>query len=412
MKVLQINSSVNTGSTGRIAENIGHLAKQRGYESVIAFGRKGRVSQSKLIKIGNSLNVVSHGIKSRLLDRHGFGSNMATTRFVKQVKELQPDIIHLHNIHGYYLNIDILFKFLSEYNVPIIWTFHDCWPITGHCSFFDRFDCEKWKTECHTCPNLKGYPISWFLDNSRTNYHDKKFLFNQPEKLTLVAPCKWMKNNLNDSFLRKYSVNVIYNGVDLSVFRPRENSNELCRRYGLEKKKIILGVANVWDLRKGLNDFISMAERIPKNFQIVLVGLSKKQLESLPRGILGLTRTESIDELAELYSLADVFVNPTYVDNFPTTNLEALACGTPVITYDTGGSPEAIDSNTGRKVPKGNINALMKAIIQITETEKSRIQLLCQTRAEENFNQDQTFKKYLDLYADCYQKSNKHIIVK
>lgn len=404
MKLMLINTSVNSGSTGRIAEEIGQTAIYNGYESYFAYGRLGRPSKSTLIRIGNDTDIKLHGIKSMLFDKHGFGSKTATRRFIAEIERIQPDVINLHNIHGYYLNVEILFEYLATKNIPIVWTLHDCWPFTGHCSYFDRYHCMRWKTGCYSCPNYKGYPKSLFLDRSKTNYARKKELFNKPKNITFVAVCNWMANNVKASFLGAYPVETIYNGVDLDVFRPRFNGKEL-EDFKLFKQKlgikdgvnIVLGVASIWDKRKGLDDFVKLRDMLNDEYAIILVGLSDKQIQSLPQGIVGIKRTESVEQLAELYSLADVFVNPTYVDNFPTTNIEALACGTPVITYKTGGSPEAIDEMTGVVVEQGNINKLKEAIESVAK-DKAMYTGKCRERAVNLYNKQDRFNDYINLF--------------
>jgi glycosyltransferase involved in cell wall biosynthesis len=397
LRILQINTTVNSGSTGRIAEDIGRLAIERGHESYIAYGRGNRPSASKLIKIGNIWDVYSHVIKTSLFDRHGFGSTRATHHLVKIIKEINPDIIHLHNIHGYYLNVEVLFDFLKEFKKPVVWTFHDCWPFTGHCSYFDRYSCFKWQTICKQCPNLKGYPSSWFIDNSTLNFNDKKRIFNGLEKLVIVTPSLWLANHLKKSFLKDYPVRVTHNGIDLKGF-DLSASLQIKEKYGLTNKAVILGVASVWDKRKGLADFIQLSARLTQAEQIVLVGLSQNQMQGLPDNITGISRTEDLNELTALYSIASVFVNPTYIDNFPTTNIEALACGTPVITYNTGGSPEAVDEHTGRVVPKGDIQGLLNSILELQSMDREKLRSACRTRALENFDKDKQYLKYLELY--------------
>ncbi len=397
MKLIQINTSVNTGSTGRIAEQIGKLAMQQGHESFIAFGRRNNSSISKTIQIGSKWSIYRHVLKSRMLDLHGLGSTNATQIFVKEAREVQPDIIHLHNIHGYYLNVEVLFNYLKHIDKPVLWTFHDCWPFTGHCSHFDFVNCYKWETECHHCPNRKGYPASWFIDNSRTNYHRKKRLFSGVKNLTIITPSNWLAEHVKKSFLQDYPVKVIHNGIDLSVFRlePKEG---VMAKYKINGKQYLLGVASLWDRRKGLADFIRLRELLPKEYAIVLVGLNQKQLKALPSGIFGIPRTENVSELAALYCGASVFVNPTYVDNFPTTNIEALACGTPVVTYNTGGSPEGVDEHTGLVAEKGDVKGLAEAIKTITKKGKEHYTPLCRDRAERYFNKDERFMDYLNLY--------------
>lgn len=402
MKVLQINFIINSGSHGRIAEEIGKTVIKEGYVSYIAAAHITKTSHSETIQIGHELDRKFHGLKTRLFDRHGFGSKLSTIKLLKTIRKINPDIIHLHNIHGYYLHIGVLFKYLKEVNKPVVWTFHDCWPFTGHCSYFDRFNCNKWKTECHDCLNVHGYPASWFVDNSRLNYRQKKALFTGLKNVILIAPCQWMANHLKDSFLNKYDVRIIYNGIDLSLFKPT-NSVYIRQKYNI-KKKYFLGVANRWTIRKGLKDFKELRKILPPEYEIILVGLSANQIKCLPSGITGITHTESIGDLSALYSGAEVFINPTYVDNFPTTNIEALACGTPVITYKTGGSPEAIDEKTGMVVEKGNTEMLASSLMTMINNGKEFYSGNCRNRAVNNFSSEKMGLQYLKLYNDLLMK--------
>ena len=407
-RLLEINVSANRGSTGRIAEEIGQTAIEYGFESYFGYGRVGRNSKSTLIRIGTDKDIKLHGLESMLFDNHGFGSRMATRKFISEIERLQPDVINLHNVHGYYLNVEILFDYLAKKDIPVVWTLHDCWPFTGHCSYFDRYHCMKWKTGCYDCPNSKGYPMSLFLDRSKANYARKKELFNKPKNITFVAVCNWMAENVKASFLGGYPVETIYNGVDVETFRQRfedfNSSNRLKAKLGVnEKAKVVLGVASTWDRRKGLEDFVELRDMMSNQFAIVLVGLSEKQIKSLPDGIIGIRRTESIEQLAELYSLADVFVNPTYVDNFPTTNIEALACGTPVVTYKTGGSPEALDDRTGMVVKQGEIN-LLRPAIEYLANNKASMSADCRERAIKCFNKKDRFEDYVTLFNSLIKK--------
>ena len=402
MKVLQINVAVNTGSTGKIAENIGLALMHQQHESIIAYGRNSRKSASQTIKIGNSFDQALHGIKSRLADQHGFGSKKATEILVQQMVDLQPDIIHLHNLHGYYLNIDVLFRYLKTTNIAVVWTLHDCWAFTGHCSFFERVNCYKWKTECNKCPLSNKYPASFFVDNSTDNFYKKKELFNGLKNLTLVSPSNWLSHLLGESFLNNYPAKVIHNGINLNIF-TKKSSEEYLKKKVLNSKFIILGVASIWDRRKGLADFIQLSSVIDKDDRILLVGLTKNLMKDLPENIIGIERTENIDELVSLYNLANVFVNPTWVDNFPTTNLESLACGTPVITYNTGGSIEAVDNRTGFVVQKGDIEALKLAIDMVRKNGKSSYAGYCRQRAETFFNEQDRLGDYIDLYTSLLE---------
>ncbi len=398
MKIFQINTVANSGSTGRITEGIGQEIINRGWQSYMAYARAANPSTSVLIKIGNKFDHYLHALITRVTDRHGIGSVYATKKLIKQIRKIDPDIIHLHNIHGYYLNIEILFKYLKNSQKPIVWTLHDCWSFTGHCAYYEYVECSKWLTGCYSCPQKREYPKSILFDRSKQNYADKKRIFNSVENLTIVPVSKWLEGEVKKSFLKNHNIVTIQNGIDLEKFYPRENSDEIFERYNIGGKKIILGVASTWDKRKGLEYFFKVAEMLPENLQIILVGLSESQLKSLPPKIIGIKRTESIDQLAELYSVASVFVNPTLEDTYPTTNLEAIACGTPVITFKSGGSPESVNDATGVVVEKGNIAELLQEILKITDIGKERFYSPCRTYALENFDKKQKFQEYIDLY--------------
>lgn len=399
LKLFQINITANWGSHGKIAEDIGKCAMVQGWDSYIAYGRWSRSSKSKLIRIGNLWDERWHALQNRIIDNHGLASKAVTHELVNKIIEISPDVIHLHNIHGYYLNYPILFGFLAQYNKPVVWTLHDCWSFTGHCAYFTYSKCEKWKTCCHDCSNKKKYPSSYFLDKSKRNYELKRDIFTSVTNMTLIPVSEWLDGLLAQSFLKNVPRRCIHNGIDLDVFKPNEVFKNL-----YFNKKIVLGVSSIWETRKGLADFISLREILDNQYVIILIGLTKRQIAELPRGIIGIERTNDIHELTAYYSRADVFVNPTYEDNFPTTNLEALACGVPVITYNTGGSPEAIDEQTGIVTPVGDIRILANSIIRICSDGKNNVRLnLCRQRAELFFNKNDCYKEYLDLYHKLLQ---------
>jgi glycosyltransferase involved in cell wall biosynthesis len=388
VRVLQINSVANSGSTGRIAEEIGKVLLNQGHESYIAYGRNQQPSQSQLIKIGNQNDIYLHGVQTLLFDKHGLASKKATKNFLKVIDEIRPDIIGLHNLHGYYINYPLLFNYLKERNIPVTWTFHDCWPFTGHCAHFMRVNCEKWKTHCNQCPLSQAYPKS-FIDRSYLNFEDKKEAFIGHPNLTIITPSFWLKEIVQKSFLKEYSIEVIHNGIDLEIFHPKEQNT---------KQKIVLGVASTWGDQKGLLDFKKLRDKLPLEVEIVLIGLSESQIKGLPKGIIGIRRTENVVELAEWYSKASVFVNPTYVDNFPTTNIEALACGTPVITYNTGGSPEAINPETGVVVDKGDVAGIVQAIRNLEAKDQIELSSKCVQRAEKRFDKKHRYLDYLNIF--------------
>jgi glycosyltransferase involved in cell wall biosynthesis len=396
--VLQINTTVNSGSTGRIAEDIGRVLIRDNYKSVIGYGRGSGVSQSELIKIGSNMDMIMHGLETIFFDRHGLGSSSATSQFINQVKAIKPDIIHLHNIHGYFLNYDILFNFLIDYNRPVVWTFHDSWAFTGHCTYFDNINCIKWKTGCFECPKIRKYPASYFLDRSEKNYIQKKISFSKIPNLSIITPSQWLKDIVQQSFLGHFPIHVIPNGINVDQFCDFGDAFSPKIKAGISDKNVLLGVANIWDQRKGFEDFKKLSKIISDNYVIVLIGLSTKQCKNLPKNIIGIERTESIEELAMWYRAAEVFINPTWQDNFPTTNIEALACGTPVITYRTGGSPEAIDSDTGRVIDQGNIYAMWEAVIELSGLDKDLLRSSCRNKALASYNREFRYSDYIELY--------------
>ena len=410
MKVLQINTAVNTGSTGRIAESIGLVLMTNHDESFIAYGRGSRKSKSQTIQIGSSFDYKLHGLKTRLLDRHGFGSYSATKKLISEIEKIAPDIIHLHNLHGYYIHVGVLFDYLKAKQLPVVWTLHDCWAFTGHCSYFSFVKCDKWKTQCHHCPLCKRYPESFFIDNSFSNYNLKKELFNGLKNLQIVTPSNWLSNLLKESFLKSYPVEVIHNGIDVQSFFPTEKGVEQYRlKMGLGQKNVLLGVASIWDRRKGLNDFIQLAAILPEEDVIVLVGLPEEMKQNLPANIIGISRTESVEELVTLYNMAIAFINPTWVDNFPTTNIEALACGTPVITYNTGGSIEAVDNATGFVVKQGDVGGLKNAVEKIKLHGKGFYATACRQRSIGLFSDKERFADYYQLYKSMLAKDRKQL---
>lgn len=385
LRLLQLNVTGNWGSTGKIAEGIGLAAMHRGWESTVAFGRYVNPSASQLIKVGGQRDVYLHYARSRFLDGEGLGSRGATQRLIGQIKELAPDIIQLHNIHDHWLNYPLLFEYLATIDTPVVWTFHDCWAFTGGCAYFDRADCNKWQRVCESCPSKHG-----FLDKSKRNFILKRDLLHPlRERLHLVPVSNWLHNFLKDSFLSECKSTVIYNGINLNSFKIVPYERE--RHY-------VLGVALPWSARKGFEDVLKLRTVLPNEIDIVLVGLTEAQLKQLPDGVVGYLKTQNIEQLVELYSGALALINPTYEDNFPTVNIEALACGTPVITYNTGGSPEAIIQSTGIVVEQGDVKQMTDAVMRIFNNPAKYSSTNCRKRAQECFDATKQYNKYIDLY--------------
>lgn len=398
--LLQINVTANWGSTGKIAEQIGLRAQAYAWNSYIAYGREANPSENKLIKVGGMCDVLEHYAENIALDNEGLASRIATKRFLKKIDEIKPDVVHLHNIHDHWLNYKLLFQYLIKKQIPVVWTQHDQWALTGRCAYIpDR--CHKWKVECGNCKRK----VFFTMDRSRRNYLLKRELLSSIPRLIIIPVSKWLANSFQESYLKDREIFVFHNGIDINVFSPK--NTDIHTRYGIEKgKKIVLGVAAVWDARKGLNDFYNLAKKLPKEeYSIIIVGQLTKKVPNLDDScqIVFIPQTQNSKELAEIYSAASVFVNPTYQDNYPTTNLEAISCGTPVVTYRTGGSPESVDEATGLVIEQGNIEDLYKAIITLT---LGNYKEACRKKAINDFDKEKCFEKYIDLYQSLVKNNN------
>lgn len=386
MRVLQINSVCGIRSTGRICTDIAAVLERHGYDCKIAFGRETVPAQHQKYahRIATPWDNRIDALKSRIFDNTGFNSERITKRFIRWMREYDPDIIHLHNIHGYYVNVEALFQALKEMDKPVIWTLHDCWSFTGHCSHFELIGCQKWRAGCYRCPKVHAYPKSWFLDHSGKSYARKKACFTGVKNLTIVTPSRWLADLVKQSFLKEYDVQVIPNGIDLNVFQPMPGTFR--EDYHLNGKKIVLAVASAWGRSKGLDDLFKLADMLGDGYRVVIVGLKPEQMRRLPENVTGIERTNHVRQLAQIYTAADIFVNPTYQDTYPTVNLEAQACGTPVITYRSGGSSESVPPE--QVVERGDLEGLCRAVRQ-SET--------CKV-ADADFSARSCFQKYLELY--------------
>ena len=354
MKVLQVNTVYPNGSTGRIAAEIaGYTARQNGASAVVAFGIGDSSEKPNLraVRIGSPWDRKVHAVLRKLFDAEGYASRRATKQLIRLCQEQQVDVVHLHNIHGCYLNLKLWFRYLQKANLPVIWTLHDCWPMTGHCAHFDYSRCNRWKTQCEKCPEQKSYPVCIGFDGSGRNYRMKKILFTSLQNLQIVAPCRWMKNIAADSYLNGYPIRVIYNGVDMQKFKP--TASDIRDRYGLENKRLLLAIASDWTERKGLSILCRLPEILDESYQVAIVGLTPEQKKALPGEIIGVEALSSAEALSAWYSAADCFVNPTLEDTMPLVNLEALACGTPIVVFNTGGCPEAVAPGLRRGGGKG-----------------------------------------------------------
>ena len=383
------------GSTGKIMRNVSNHAVERGFDVYQVYPqneKKSKILQGDIIISSVFLKKINQRL-ARYTGLNGATAYFTTKRLLKKLKKTNPSIFHFHNLHNSYVNLPLLFKFAQKRKIPIVWTLHDCWAFTGCCTHFTFVKCDKWKVLCNNCLQYKCYPESSF-DNSKMMFKLKQKWFNGAN-ITLVTPSEWLKKLVGQSFLRNYPVQVINNGIDLSIFKPVKNNFR--EKYGIDNDKfIVLSVAFGWGKKKGLDVMIELSKRLPEKYQIVLVGTSETVDEQLPNNIISIHRTYSQTELAEIYSSADILVNPTREDNFPTVNIESLACGTPVLTYDTGGSPEIIDDKTGTVVACEDFDALFKEIIRICE-EKPYTQAACLERAK-LYDMNVKFNEYISLF--------------
>ncbi len=373
MKVLQINSFFSVGGPPRIMNGIYDTLKEQGHECKIAAAREDFYAPEDSFRICSDVDVKINGVMARIFDNEGFNAKAATKKLIAQIEEYDPDIIHLHNLHGYCINVEILFDYLKKADKKVFWTLHDCWAFTGHCAYFHTVKCNKWQTKCENCPQKNEYPTSKVLSRAESNFERKKATFTGVRDMTIITPSHWLADLVKKSFLKEYPVKVVHNGIDTSVFKP--TPSDIRVRYGLEDKKIVIGVAQVWADRKGLGDFLKLSNMLDESYKIVLVGLTDKQVSELPDNILGITRTKNATELAQWYTAADVFVNPSREETFGLTTVEAMACGTPVVVYKGTACEEIVENAIAEKglscgacVPFCDVDAIYKAI---TETEKT-----------------------------------------
>ena len=388
MKVLQINSFFSVGGPPRIMNGIYDTLKEQGHECKIVAAREAFYAPEDSWRIGSGLDVKFNGAMARIFDNEGFNAKRATRELVKKIEEYDPDIIHLHNLHGYCINVEILFDYLKRADKKVFWTLHDCWSFTGHCAHFQIAGCDRWQTQCEKCPQKQVYPSSKVFSNAENNFTRKKAAFTGVKDMTIITPSHWLADLVKQSFLREYPVKVVHNGIDTSVFKPTES--DIRARYGLENKKIVIGVAQNWGKAKGLDDFVRLSQMLDDTYKVVLVGLTDKQVDELPDNIIKITRTKNAIELAQWYTAADLFVNTTYEDTYPTVNLEAQACGTPAVTYKTGGSPESVPS--AHVVEQGHIDELATLVRELCCTDSPKV------KDALNYDRKTRYAEYIELY--------------
>lgn len=407
--LFQINTCI-TQSTGRIAQQIGEKAIAEGWESYIAFPARLPMveSKSQLLHIGSKMDQYIHALMTRVFDCCGFLSHRATKRLIMQIEEIKPDVIQLHNIHGYYINVPTLFDYLKKSGIPVVWSLHDCWAFTGHCVHYTCVNCLKWKTGCYDCPRKNTYPNSYVLDRSKQNYWAKKKAYANMPNLSIVPVSYWLGDVTSQSILGSYPIRVIQNGIDVSVFRPRTEAFEKVRKkYGLKDKYVILGVATGWSEEVGLSTFFRLRQKLSSDFAIVMVGCTPDILKQLPEGIVGISRTNNVDELAEIYSAADILFNGSYQETFGLVTAEALSCGTPVIVYNSTACPEIVTPETGYVVEAKDEMQVLKYILEdslLSAEVKVKRSAKCREYAVEHFDREKKYQEYLNLYKKIIAK--------
>ena len=395
MKIVQINSTCGVGSTGKICVSVSDLLSREGIENYVLYTLDSS-KHPRAIKYSTDLYAKGQALRSRILGNNGFNSKRATARLISLLEQIAPDGVHIHNIHSHDCDVGTLFEYLKKKKIKIWWTFHDCWSFTAYCHYFTLSGCDKWQSGCRQCPRAKEY--SWFSDRSERIYSLKKQLFKGLD-LTIVTPSQWLGDLVGSSFLAEYPVRVINNGIDLSVFKPTES--DIRDTLGVGDKKLLLGVAFGWDRRKGFDVFLELARRLDDSYRIVLVGTDEKAEKLLPENVIAIRRTKNQEELARLYTAADLFVNPTREENYPTVNMEAIACGTPVLTFSTGGSAEMLGEGVGASVPTGDVDALTREIIRICETKPYSAED-CVKHAE-GFDMALRFCEYVAMYKESLE---------
>ena len=396
MKILQINTLYPQGSTGNICRGIVEACQKENIETLVACAQVGGDNQTNVFEISSWLDHHVHNRLARITMMTGNWSYFRTRRFLKKIKKENVDLIHLHNIHGNFINVKSLFSFIKKNHIPVVWTLHDCWSYTGYCYYYDMAKCDKWKKCCGECPYKNNDSVTVF-DNSKKMFLRKKKMFTGVDELVLVTPSLWLSREVLQSFMGKYPVKVINNGIDQNIFK-RVSSNFRIEHGINGDDFVLLGVAQGWEKRKGLDVFIKLAASLDEKFKIVLVGTNDNIDKYLPKNIISIHKTQNQKQLAEIYSSANLFVNPTMEENFPTVNLESLSCGTPVLTYNTGGSAEMLDATCGSAIKKGDFEALEKEILRIFLKKPFTVQA-CIEKAI-NFNMYDRYKEYVDLYKE------------
>lgn len=399
MRVLLVNAFVGCNSTGNLTYSIYKKLCENGMECMVAYGRQNTKMDTDTYTIGTRGDYLFHAFITRITDKNGMYSKRATKKFLAFINEYKPDVIHIHNLHGYYINVEMLMNYISVKNIPVVWTLHDCWAYTGHCPYYSDANCYRWMSGCYNCPKKTKHPASYIIDGSKRNYRIKKRLFTSPQRMVITPVSEWLSREVRNSFLKDKQIETVYNGIDQKVFCPKESGFR--SKFKIDKStKLLLGVAINWVPSKGLEDFIRLAKQLPQlEYKIAIIGLNKEQIkyvnEKAPQ-ILALPKTDNALQLVEAYNAADVFVNPSREETFGMVTAEALSCGTPAVVYNATASPELVDANTGRVVEVGDIDGMIRAIKEVIQLPD--VVRHCRERAEKLFNREVNLMKYIAIY--------------
>ena len=401
MRILQINAVNAIASTGRNAKELGDFLLTNGHDSIIAYSKGPSIEKDREVIIGNNFDVKFHGLLSRLSGKQGYFSFFSTKKLLMYIDSLAPDVVVLNNLHANYINLPLTLKYLTKKDIATVTVLHDCWFYTGKCCHYTAQGCYKWKESCGDCPQLKKYNKSWFFDRTKKMFADKKKLFSAIPRLAIVGVSDWITEEAKKApvFSNAKTFKRIYNWIDTETFAPR-NTNALREKFGLEDKKVILAVASGWSKEKGINTLLEIANKLNDNEKLLLVG-NIGSIE-LNENIMHLPATNSVDELAELYSMADVFFQPSLEETFGKVSAEALASGTPVVCFNSTANPELVGEGCGAVVPVGDIDGLYKEIKEILSKGKPDYSKTCREFAEQNFD----MKKNLSEYAKLFEEIN------